>query len=239
MKHHEDSIATFVERVSAVRSTLAVVVTGSVARGTEKPTSDVDLYLVVTEEAWAEAFTSRRLMFVETQGAEYEGGYFDVKLATLSYIDDAAERGDDPVRDSFAHSRIAFSRVDDLAERLARAARVPDDEWEARAASFVAQCRLYGGYFLEQGAKSGDVLLTSHAAVHLVVAASRALLALNHVLFQGPKYLAKSVAALERRPEEFPGLVDRLLANPGAPAGRAVLESIEGFADWHLPPEYS
>jgi hypothetical protein len=229
MKHHDEAIERYVARVSADPEVLAVVVTGSLARGIERATSDVDLYLFVTEEAWSRAFESRGLMFVDREGIGYEDGYYDVKLATLSLLDDAAERGDDPVKDSFAHSWIAFSRVDDLAARMARAASVPDEQWDARVLSFAAQADLHGSYFLAQAEESGDHVLLANAAVHLALAASRALLAHNHVLFQGPKYLAKSVAELENRPSDFPALVEAVVTGPTAANGRALLTSLEDF----------
>lgn len=235
MKHHDDAIVRYVERVRALPSTLGVVVTGSLARGTERPDSDVDLYLIVTEEEWHAALAGHRLMYTETDGIDYAGGYFDVKLATLSYLDDAAERGDDPVRDSFAHSRVVFSRVDDLAGRLERASRVPEEQWMVRAASHIAQVRLHGGYFLENAHRSGDTLLLQHAAVHTVVSADRALLALNHVTFQGPKYLTTTVAALSRKPDGWQQLVDTLLALPSPESSAALRAVLEDFYAWPLP----
>ena len=237
MKHHEEAIAGYVARSSEQAETLAVIVTGSLARGTEREDSDIDLYLLVTEEAWDAAYREKRLMFTETEGVGYPGGYLDIKLATLSYLDDAADRGDDPVRDSFAHSRIAFSRIDDLRERLDRASVVPDETWATRTASFVAQVRLHGGYFLVQGFEAGDALLTQHAAVHLVTSASRAVLAHNRVLFQGPKYLAKAVARVERKPDGWGELVQSVLSNPTPDTARALSDALESFLPWPLPKE--
>jgi predicted nucleotidyltransferase len=236
MEHHDAAVARFVDRVSTDEDVLGVVVTGSLARGSERPDSDIDLYLIVTESAWDRAFAAQRLMYVERDGADYEHGYFDIKLATLSYLEDAAERGDDPVRDSFAAARIVFSRVPDLGERMARVAAVPDEEWENRAGSFVAQARLHGGYFLKQGVERGDPLLAANAAVHLALAVGRALLASNRVLFPGPKYLGAAVAALPAKP---PGIEDALIAvvrQPSIEAGSALLELLEGFREWPMPP---
>jgi predicted nucleotidyltransferase len=237
MQHHDAAIARFVDRVRADDDVLGVVVTGSLARGRERPDSDVDLYLIVTEPAWDHAFAAQRLMYVEREGADYEHGYFDIKLATLSYLDDAAERGDDPVRDSFAAARIAYSRVPDLGERLSRVAVVPDEEWERRAASFVAQARLHGGYFLKQGIERGDPLLAANAAVHLALAVGRALLAHNRVLFQGPKYLGAAVAALPAKPQGVDEALAAVVRQPSVEAGAALLDLLEGFREWPLPRE--
>jgi len=120
MKHHDEAVGRYVARVKNDPDVVGVVVSGSVARGTERTDSDIDLYLVVTEEAWERAVAANRIMVVETEGAEYEHGYFDIKLATLRYLGEAAERGDDPVRDSFASGRVAWSLVPDLVERIDR-----------------------------------------------------------------------------------------------------------------------
>jgi predicted nucleotidyltransferase len=237
VKHHDAAVASYVERVSADPEVLAVILTGSIARGTERPDSDVDLYLLVTDDRWDSAFERRRLMYVERDGIDYEGGYYDIKLATLSYLDDAAERGDDPVRDSFAISRIAFSRVDDLAERIDRIGAVPDDVWTGRVASFVAQARLHGDYFLKGALDSGDIMLLRHASVHFASAAGRALLAFNHVFFSGPKYLAKQVAALERKPAGFDALLTAVVADPTTENADALLDSLEAFAGDVLPAD--
>ncbi|GAA4137252.1 nucleotidyltransferase domain-containing protein [Leifsonia shinshuensis] len=235
MEHHERAIARYVAEVSADPSVLAVIVSGSVARGAERPDSDVDLYLVVTEERWDAACAARRLMYTSTDGIGYDEGYFDIKLATLSYLSDAAERGDDPVRDSFASARVVFSRVPDLDDRLARVVEVPAAEWEDRVAGFVAQCRLHGGYFLPQAYEHGDPLLLAHAAVHLVTSAARALLAHNAVFFPGPKYLRARGAMLPRVPDGFGALLDAVIATPTPETAGALLEAVEAFVGDALP----
>jgi hypothetical protein len=234
MKHHDLSIDNYVARVSADLATVGVIVTGSVGRGTERADSDIDLYLIVTDEAWQAAWDAQRLMFTDIEGITYEGGYYDVKLATLSYLDDAADRGDDSVRASLAGSSIAFSRVGDLEARVARASTPPNDQWEARMASFLAQVRLHGDYFLKNGERSGDAMLIHHAAVHTALAASRALLALNRVVYPGPKSLTDAVAGIPRKPDGWQQLIDDLLAHPTAENGDAVIRCLERFHDWPL-----
>ena len=78
-----------------------MVVIGSVARGDERPDSDVDVYLVITDEAYAAAARSGVVAYVSEVGVAYEGGYVDVKLASPRYLADAADHGDDPTRASF------------------------------------------------------------------------------------------------------------------------------------------
>lgn len=227
MKHHEATIEAYVERCQAMEDNLAVIIAGSVARGTERPDSDVDLYLVVTEEAFAAAVRDGRMAYVDRGVATYDGGYVDIKVVSPSYLAAAAERGDDPVRASFRGCRIAWSRLDDLASRLEGITRLPDAEWAPRQASFLAQARLHGGYFLQQADELGNLYLRRHAAVHLVNAACRMLLARHRVFFAGPKYLTEQVAALDARPDGFVEAVDAVLTDATAENGRVLLDLVE------------
>lgn len=232
MRHHETAIERFVDRVSSDDEVLAVIVSGSVARGEETAASDIDLYLVVTEAVWDRAMADERIMYVDREDADYPGGYFDIKLATLAYLHEAADHGDDPVRDSLVHSRIAFTRVAELDQLLANVGELEEREWEARGVSSLAQVRLHAGYFLRQGIKRDDPLLVANAALHTVVAADRALLALNRQLFAGPKYLRSAVEELPIRPEGWTALADRLLAEPGPETADALVAALEGIHDW-------
>lgn len=237
MEHHGQAIARYVASVSDDPEVLAVIVSGSVARGAERPDSDVDLYLVVGEARWRDAFAARRLMYTSTEGIGYDEGYFDIKLATLSYLDDAAERGDDPVRDSFASARIVFSRVPDLEARLARIVELPASDWSDRVAGFVAQCRLHGGYFLQQAYEHDDPLLLAHASVHLVTSAARALLAHDRVFFPGPKYLRARVEGLASAPPGFGALLDAVIASPSPTTAGRLLAAVEDAVGATLPPD--
>ncbi len=215
MQHHEAAIERFVTRTSLDPDTLAVVVDGSVASGLERPGSDVDLVLVVTDEAFSAALGADRLSYVDGD-AGYEHGYYDIKVATLGYLDLAAQRGDG------------------LEEAIARISVVPDAQWEERMASHMAQARLHGGYFLNQAYQLSNQYLLQHAVVHLVGAGGRSLLALNHVLFQGQKYLERLVSDLSHKPVGYEAAAAHVLRDPSPATANAYLSLLEDLYDW--PP---
>ncbi|MGO7983896.1 nucleotidyltransferase domain-containing protein, partial [Rhizobium johnstonii] len=80
MQHHERALADFASTAMEAGA-LAVVLTGSVARGTERPDSDVDVYLIVGREAFARARAESRVSYVVSDGVEYPGGYLHVDVA--------------------------------------------------------------------------------------------------------------------------------------------------------------
>ena len=230
MQHHDEAATRFVARTRGRPGVRAVLLTGSVATGRERPDSDVDLVLVVDDEQWDAALAAGRIMYTETDGIGYEHGYFDVKLATPEILAAAAERGDDPVRDSLAEAKVLFTEGFDAQGVIRRLAERPDGEWLELATSFLAQARLHGEYFLLQGLERGDPLLTAHAAVHLATSAARAALALHHVRFPGPKHLIETLEQVPGLPDGLRAAVLDVVTAPSTTTGGALLAHLEGLA---------
>ena len=260
MRHHEQTIDAYVLSVAARPEVIGLVVVGSVARGVERPDSDVDVYLVVTDEAYADATRSGQVAFVSRDGATYEGGYVDVKLASPSYLRAAVDHGDDPTRASFDGGRVAFDRSGELEQLVSRMATLTATTWAERVRTYRAQLALYGGYFLVQAADRGDRFLLQHSAVHSAYAAGRCALAHHRRLFRGQKYLAKDLVGLAELPDGFLdswwavvdeptptaartliGVVDAWLGDPltGDEALSAFIAANElGWLNHTIPPEY-
>jgi hypothetical protein len=233
MQHHEETLDTYVRRVKADPNAIAVILVGSVARGTERPDSDVDVYLVVPDAVFDSAMAAHRLIFDERADATYPGGYVDVKLATVAFLDAAAERGDDPVRAAFEGARIAWLREGyDIAARVAAIPVLPPMVWEGRAVSFMSQVWWHGTDFLPQAIASGNTFLLHHAALHTVAAGGRALLALNRTLFRGPRYLDATLDTLDRIPDRYRDLARRLISQPSRESADAYVQALETFHSW-------
>jgi len=228
VQHHEDTIEGYVGTVSSRPEVVGVVVIGSVARGTPRQDSDVDVYLVVTDEAYADGRSRGRVAAVSQDGVTYPGGYVDIKLASPGYLSAAAERADDPTRASFLGARVAFDRIGELPDRIAGITTLPEEAWARRVTAHRAQTRLYGGYFLEQADQLRDPFLLQHSAVHLALAAGRAALAASHRFFAGQKYLTAALAELDL-PEDFRTAWQHVVGSPSAAAGRLLLEALDGW----------
>lgn len=239
MQHHEDTLAVYVESVRTLPETLGVVLVGSVCRGTERPDSDVDVYRVITDEAFEVADATETLSYSIPEISTYEGGYVDIKECSPRYLAAAIDHGDEPTRASFVGARVAYSTLPDLERTVAAIPTLTDDEWRQREMSYISQLRLYFRYFLKQGEKLDDVYLLHWAAVHGVNAASRALLAHGRILFRGAKYSRTLLADLPDLPAGFLEDTADLLAAPTFEKGAAVMATIEGFKDWGIPREQS
>ncbi|WP_154795423.1 nucleotidyltransferase domain-containing protein [Occultella kanbiaonis] len=237
MEHHEAALARYVSDACAQEATLAVVLVGSVARGTERPDSDLDVYLVVDDAAWDVAARANRLAWSERHDEDYPGGYVDVKLASPRYLDAAADRADDPTRASFAGARVLFSAVPGLEESITALAALPEQEWDRRVDAHLAQARLHGRYFLGQAHASGDEFLRRHAALHLALAAARCALAANRTLLRGPKYVTDTLRTLPDLPSGFMTLWQRVLTQADPADAAALIGLLEGWLPRVLPAE--
>lgn len=242
--HHDRAIARAITAYGGTPGVEAVVLVGSVARGDERPDSDLDLVLVVSDDDFERRAASDRISFFETHDeyrGEQEGGYFDLKVVTNAQLRRALIHADEPMRASFEAARTLWA-VDDALHRdldrlLLDLVTPPDDHWNDLAASFAAQASLHGGYFLVQAEKLDNALLLHHAAVHLAFAIGRARLAQRRILFAGPKYLeSRLIAAGEGA---LVGRLQRFLAAPTADDGAALLAAFESSVSWPVSEEAS
>jgi hypothetical protein len=228
VQHHDETIQGYVGSVVDRPEVLGVVVVGSVARGTPREDSDVDVYLVVTDEAYGAARAAGKIAAVSQDGVTYPGGYVDIKLASPGYLATATERADDPTRASFVGARVSFDKTGDLEGMIENVVTLPEAVWKRREVSYRAQARLYGGYFLKQADQLGDHFLLQHSAVHLALAAGRIALAHHRRFFSGQKYLTATMDELDL-PDRFRTTWGHVVAAPSAAVGQHLLEAIDAW----------
>ena len=226
VRHHEQTITAFATRAAGRSDVVALVVVGSVARGIERATSDVDIYLVLTDEAFAAAQAAGRVAYVDTDAVTYDS-YVDIKLASPHYLARAAEHGDDPTRASFLGARTIFDRSGAVADTIAKIVTLPEEAWQRRIHAYRCQARLYGGYFLKQAHQRGDAFLLQHSAVHLCLAVGRVVLAANRTLYSGQKYLAGTLSGLADLPYGFLAAWHDALERPSPHTANALTDVVD------------
>lgn len=226
MQQHEDTLAAYAAQVAADPDTLALVLVGSVARGTERPDSDVDVYLVVGDQAYERAAAAGRVAWVDTQAVTYHG-YVDVKLAGPGYLRAAADHADDATRASFLGARVVFDRSGAVVDGIERIVSLPAEVWSGRLHSYRCQARLYGGYFLPQAHRTGDEFLLRHSAVHLCLATGRVALAAHRRFFAGQKYLGSVLPTLPDLPPAFLPAWRAVLQDPAPQTASTLIEVVD------------
>jgi hypothetical protein len=214
---------------------LAVVVAGSLTKGYGLAGSDVDGFVIVTEEAFARRRASGELTFFSTELCDYEGGYVDAKYIERNFLETVVERGSEPARSAFLGAIMAWSSDPSLDALVRAAATYPGTGVKERMALFLAQAQT-AQWYMGEGAKRNDPYISGWAASRPALFACRLVLAHNRVPYPYHKWLLRTVAEVSDRPDDFVELV-LALANERSPAAaEAVVMSLLLFREWPQAP---
>ena len=230
--HHKQSIDNLVHELEKDENFLAVILSGSIAKGTEKKFSDIDVYLVVTDENFRERMKNDDTSYSNSAVCTYPGGYIDGKIIDLPFLLAAAERGSEPTRASFEGSYAVWSRIDGLDEIIRKIQKIDDSERERKMDSFYAQVRLWCEYFYREGVKKNNPYLIRRSVLEAVFYASRYVLEQNHLLFPCHKDMMAQVAKAQSKPENFIGGAIELIESPDDEKMESFYKS---FCDWAGP----
>lgn len=200
--HHEQSIEKLKEYFIGQKGVVAIILDGSIVKGNERPDSDVDAVIVVTEERFEELKAENRLAEVITGYCTYEGGYFDIKYKTKEYLKHAARCASEPTRNAFYKARVIYSEDAEIAPVVEKIARYPEHELADKVRCFNANLQLNRGYFLNC-VKEENSYMRAHLAQEIVYSVYRLILAENRVLFPCNRRLEETVERCSRRPENI------------------------------------
>jgi hypothetical protein len=166
---------------------------GSIAKGTERCESDVDLIVVVDDEGYRRRLAENRVAFLFHDVADYPGGYVEGRFLSREFVLAAAERGSEPTRHSFTGVRPVWGHDAELIEVVARIPVYPEADRERRIDAFFAQLVLNRVYFWPEGIRREDLYLQLRAATEAVLFGGRMVLAHHRTLFQNQKRLMETL----------------------------------------------
>jgi hypothetical protein len=192
-KHHEESIEImkdYFEKKGAV----ALILGGSVAKGNERPDSDLDGMVIVTDEVYEELDQRKATTDYIPGYCTYEGGYFDIKYMTKSYLKDLVNKGSEPARSGFRSSKILFSHDKEIGEILPRIPVFQTQEKDVKLLSFYSDFWLNYYYFLKSCNIDGYMKMRTVAEI--IYALYRIILQEAEILFDCNRRLEKQVEAI-------------------------------------------
>jgi predicted nucleotidyltransferase len=233
-KHHQIAINNLVKWFQDDSVIQAIILTGSVAKGIARDDSDIDCYLIMTDEEFTRRQKLNELFYYNDTICEYPGGYIDGKIIPYRYLEIAVEQGSEPTRASFLNAQVVFSRVDGVEALIAQITQYPEKNRQKNLTDFYAQVLLYGNYFAIKAIEQNNPYLLSQSLSNVVLFASRMILAHNRILFPCHKSLMRVVKDASDKPADYDQLVNELLAEPTKDRITAFVELISSFQDWGL-----
>jgi len=232
--HHQRAIDRLVAELEEDPRFLAVLLSGSIARGTELADSDVDLVLIASAEEYARRLRDRDFSYLNPDVCDYPGGYAEAKVVSLSHLEEIAERGNEPARAAFVGARILCSRIPELENLLRRATTYPESQRITNIRSFCAQVMIWFWY-IGEAERRNDRYLLLRSVSEFTLFAGRLILAHNRILYPYHKWLMHELERAADGPDGFREKLEHLLAEPGRDNAAAVLAAVMNFREWEQP----
>lgn len=200
--HHKEAVKELISLFYGKEGVTALVFGGSVAKHMERPDSDIDAMVIVTQEYYDRQWEQNRTAeCIEMGECAYPGGYFDVKYMTKEYISDAAEKGSEPTRNSFIGSHVLFSSDEEVTELVEKIPVFQKQEYEDKMLSFYSNLQLNYNYFWKACKPEGYMKL--RVASEIVYSLYRMVLQENEILFPCNRRLEEFVKAAPDQPEHL------------------------------------
>lgn len=239
LTHHKQALDRLTEELKQDSNVLALITAGSIAQGTARENSDIDVYIVVTDEEFNKRVEGNNISYINNspQICDYPDGYVDAKIIDLNFLEQAAKRGSEPTRASFIGSEVCFSRISGLEQLLLQIPVYPEKSRSQNIKDFQAQLMLYGFYFSTDAIKKNDAYLLAHSASSIVLFASRIILAHNRILFPCHKSLMAAVQRASAKPDNFIDQANELLAQPTLEKCQAFAATVLSFVQPNFIPE--
>lgn len=238
-KHHQESLSIAIDYFktqSRVKDGLiAIIFGGSVAKGCERPDSDLDFMVIVTDKTY-ENLKADGIATEAIHGrCTYPEGYFDVKYYPKSFLAAVAERGSEPARNAWLKAQCLYTTDPEIPELVAAIPRFQTELYEDKMLSFYGYLGLNSRYFWKMG--EHDRFLRTRAGTEIVLYGLRMILEENSILFPCSKGLYAAIKAAPRKPEGILEKADRMLETLADEDMEVFVSSVLSFLAWQ-PPEW-
>ena len=209
----------------------ALIIGGSVAKGYAREDSDVDFLIVAADETFEQHRAARNLFINRRDLCDYDGGYVDGKIINLSFLEELADKGNEPSRAAFEGAFAAYSHIPGLDALLKRIPVYPEAGHDERIKAFYSMAFIQH-WLIQEAERHGNLYTITRAASQLALFTGRLMLAHNRRLFPYHKWLPRTLESVPEKPDDLIARFNTLLAEPCGANATALLEAVRAFRDW-------
>ena len=230
-KHHQRAIDRLADSYRDDPHFLGLIIGGSVAKGYARDDSDVDFLIIATDEVFAEHHRARNLFINRRDLCDYDRGFVDGKIINLAFLEDVAEKGNEPSRAAFEGAFAAYSHVPDLDVLLHRIPVYPEAGHDERVRAFYSMAFIQHWLF-QEAERHGNRYTLTRAASQLALFSGRLILAHNRRLFPYHKWLPRTLELVPEKPANLMACFNALIDEPLSEHATELFELIRDFQDW-------
>jgi hypothetical protein len=237
-EHHRKSIDNFTNFIRKDKRFLALIIAGSIGKGTERKNSDIDVYLIATDEEYKERAKTGDFHYYNNSKEIccYEGGYIDGKIIDYQFVLNVENHGSEVARSAFVGAFVSYSKIEKLGSVIKRIPKYKLEEKSEKIYSFISHLKA-AHWYIGEAEKRNDMYLLLRNATNMVLFGSRLILAYNEKIYRFHKWLMDDVSSAPKKPNDFMELSQKLLKSPSSKNADSFLKCVIDFADWSEPPE--
>lgn len=233
-KHHEESIARVTDHFQKDPDVEALILGGSLAHGYEKPDSDIDIMIIVSDDRYEKQLANGGVHYLNADLCNYPGGYVDGKYLAKGFLKKVAEMGSEPARFAFDGSKILFSRNREVEDTIRMISRYPVEGKQERIRRFHAQFFAWF-WFVTEAVKKNNRYLMGMAVAKMVLFGGRLILTHNEMLYPYHKWFLRRLEAAPDKPEGMMECIDRLYSDTTLENAQRLFELVKDFREWVEP----
>lgn len=227
-QHHKEAIDKFMKQYQNDSHVEAILLAGSLAHGYAKPTSDIDIILIVDNEEYEQRKRDNNLAFCLLDICTYQGGYIDCKITSIDALKTIAMKGSDAARFAFKDAQILTSKSNDIGSVLKEVCNFPKEKKDERKYRFVCQL-LAWKWYMSQAEEKNSRYLVYLSAQKIILFASRIILNFNEMLYPYHKWLLKETERAEKKPEGFMAVLNGFTDNPTFETAQQLVDMLLGY----------
>lgn len=229
--HHQRAIERLADAYRDDPRFLGLIIGGSIAKGYARDDSDLDFLIIATDEEFEQRLAARDLFINRRDLCDYEGGFVDGKIINLEFLENLAEKGNEPSRAAFQGAFAAYSDIPDLEALLQRIPVYPEAGHDERIRAFYSMAFIQHWLFHE-AERHGNRYTLTRAASQLALFSGRLILAYNRTLFPYHKWLSRALESAPDKPDNFLACFDNFLDEPCGDNATRLFECVRDFEDW-------
>lgn len=204
----ENAIKKLIKYVSTDNSILSLILCGSLAKGTETDQSDIDVFVVVTDER----FNNEKLHKNYFWGTDFDFKEFNIeidgKVIPKDFLSKVWKYGNESIKSTLYYSKLIYSIDSDIEDLLQYKSHTSEKEKSENIRKFYSlmkSCRYSADDDLD------NTLLVNKCIYDTIFYACRLVLSYNDVLFPCIKNLYKELNTCSKLPNNFIKLMNEVL----------------------------
>lgn len=209
---------------------LGIILCGSIAKGTSNQHSDIDVFVVVTDEEWQRRIKAKDFFWGSISGLNIYKTFVDGKVVNIDLIKKIGKYGTEPIRSTFQNAKLLYCCNEQLNSLLTKTDIFKINNRNENIKKYYS---LFKSNFHKADDDLSNLFLVKQCIIDTVFYACRLTLAYNNILYPCRKNLEKEIIHCPKKPERFIELMQEVLSSFSLEALQRFYNAVESYYDMY------